>query len=209
MLNGNRVIAIRARARRGWPIKKIARAFGVSRNTVRRYARQQSWAVIQTKHPGPAGQFELELVQRVARRWRTTDQSELESALTLHVASLYRKRNTVTDWKAFLITALNAKANNWLRDRQRHHRDLVSIDQVALEGNEQPAPPDITDTNTDDQFLIDRLRRKLPPALSRVLDALVAENYDQTRAAIRLGVHRNTIRNALRRIRVIAKNLAN
>jgi DNA-directed RNA polymerase specialized sigma24 family protein len=203
VLNGNRVVAIRARVRRGWSIKKIARTFGIARNTVRRYTRQG---------PAPCGpaktsldaEQELELVRQVARRWDTRDPGELESELTLKLAKIYWRKTIATNWKRLLIRALNLAAINWLRNRQRRERHVAAMDPQSLQQGELDASTadaaTLLDIGFDDSAAIQHLRPALSTFLRRVLDALIADNFNQTQAAIRLGVHRNTIGNALRKI---------
>jgi len=206
VLNGNRVIAIRTRVRRGWSIKKIAHAFGVSRNTVRRYTRQGATPC------GPPTRAlldvpqELDLVRRIARRWDIRDSDELESALIDKLAEIYPQKTVVAHWKAFLITALDRAAINWLRGRRRRERHLVPFD-ASREGEHEPSVGDIyprIDVSIDNNTTrLKRMRHVLPPFLRRVWDALIAEDFDQTRAGQRLGMHRNMMRKAIRQIRIV------
>lgn len=211
MLNGNRVIAIRARARRGWSINKIARAFGVSRNTARRYVRQGAIACGRPRADAFGPREGLELVRSIARSRRSADPDELESALTAHLAKIYVQRTRVADWQAFLITALTRRARSWLRDRRRHERRFTSVDLpeslASTAGSTMADIGAVWDVDIDDRLTLERLRDALSVSLRRVLDVLIIENFDQTRAAQHLGVHRNTIRNALRRIRSLLKGL--
>ena len=203
MLNGNRVIAIRARARRGWSIKRITSFFGVSRNTVRRYTRQGPPSCGSRKNASLDVQQELELVRRIARKWESRDPEELESALTLKLAKIYPKKSDATNWTAVLVTALNRAAINWLRGCNRREKHVAASNARSLQDGELDASADaapFVDIGFDETPLIQRLRPALSPFLRRVWDALIAENFNQTQAAIRLGVHRNTIRNAVRKI---------
>jgi hypothetical protein len=66
--------------------------------------------------------WEVDLARQIAQRRRTADPDELESDLTLHLAKLQHLRRKVNDWKAFLITALSRRADNWLRNRRRQEQ---------------------------------------------------------------------------------------
>ena len=207
MLNGNRVIAIRARVRRGWSIKKIARTCGVSRNTVRRYRRQGATPCGLPHAPFLESGRELELVRRIARRYHTPDPDELESVLTLKLAEVYPQKTVVDDWHAFLWTALDRAAMNWLRGRRRQEGRVTSFDRAPPSGE----PHDVSaaeigavvDVPIVDRLALERARRVLSPFLRRVWDALIAAHLDQTKAAQLLGVHRNTVRKAIRQMRIV------
>ena len=271
VLEGKRVIAIREKARRGGSIKAVSRQVDVSRNTVRRYLRQDLLAGVQ-KRPRTrrltfrwreqlsswvpdrgrwrAGKvqrrlaghgvivsvrtlrrevarirrtralearrarntverqvdWEVGLVRRIAQQRRTPNHDELESELTFHLARLRRVRRSsaVKDWKAFLITALTRKATTWLKKQSHDSRHLSSLDAPIAEEDVAARPAhDLigsTDMSPEDRWTLEQLRREVKERDGRVLDALVAENFHQGRAAQRLGVHRNSIRNALRRI---------
>jgi transcriptional regulator with XRE-family HTH domain len=210
VLNGNRVIAIRARSRRGWSIRKIARTFDVSRKAVRRYTRPGRTFGRPSKKAPLDIQQELDLVRSIARRWRTPDPDELESELTDKLGAIYHQKLIVDDWKAFVITALNGAAINWLRGTKRRERHIASRDRPLSEGEYQPSVSGIeavSDVRVGDELPIRRmhkvLRKVLPPFLRRVWNALVAENFDQGRAAVRLGMHRNTIGKATRQIWIV------
>jgi DNA-directed RNA polymerase specialized sigma24 family protein len=209
VLNGNRVIAIRARARRGWSLKKIARVFGVSRNTIRRYTRQDEPSQDPSKKPSLDARQELDLVRLEAHRWNTPDPDELESELTLKLVEIYPYKPVVDNWETFLITALKRTALNWLRSRKRRERRVASSSlSPSQEGEHGVDAVDIAavfHVSDGGGHAIKRMRKVLPPFLRRVWDALIAENFNQTRAAKRLGVHRNTVHNAIRRIRIILK----
>lgn len=209
MLNGNRVIAIRARARRGWSIKEIARTLGVSRNTVRRYLRRGPGSCAPEKTCAFGPKQEWDLLCRVAWRYNTPDRDELESHLITVVAKTYRKKAIVDDWAAFLAESLHNAALNWLRSRRRQER-------LVTPATRSPQPDDerdlgavelaaAVDVNLDDRLALETVRDALSPLLQRVWDAMLAVNFDQTQAAKRLGLHRNTVGKALRQIGIILK----
>ena len=156
-----------------------------------------------------SAQWELALARQIAQSRRTADRDELESDLTLHLAKLQHRRHDVRDWKAFLITALNRRADNWLRDLRRKGEPLTSLDAPRrVTGEEEVTAFDIvphSDPAPEDLLAFKRVRADLNTHLRRVWDALIHERFSQTRAAKRLGLHRNTIGKALRRIRRVLK----
>jgi DNA-directed RNA polymerase specialized sigma24 family protein len=277
VLEGKRVIAIRDKARRGRSIKAIARDMGVSRNTVRRYLRQDLTPVAQarpyarrlsaalldelSKRIGSARWWrtaavqrwlggrgvvvsartlrrevarhrrerartslrpaaidvvergddesaaqELQLVRQIARRQRTTDPDELESVLTLHLARLRLRKHSVANWKAYLITGLTWKAKNWLRDRALEGERVMALDAPSqiLEDSDVATLHEVIgrmDASPDGRLALRRIRRSLRGRNKRVLDALIANDFNVADTARDLGMHRNTIGKAKRRIR--------
>jgi DNA-directed RNA polymerase specialized sigma24 family protein len=182
----------------------------VSRNTVRRYMRPGTTVCGPSKKPRLDAQQELEWVRRIAHRWRTPDPEELESELTVKLVAIYSKKFIVDDWKAFLIKALNGAAINWLRGHRRRERHIASFNLAVPEGEYESnvsGREAVSDVKAGDRLPLRRinkvLRKALPPFLLRVWNALVAENFDQGRAAVRLGVHRNTIGKAKRQIWIV------
>jgi DNA-binding protein Fis len=161
---------------------------------------------------GAHGRFEkweFELMKQIAHRRRTSDNDELESALTAHLAQLQRVRTGVTDWRAFLITALNRKADNWLRDRRREERRFTSLDrQLRPEGEETTTLQEHiqrAESSMDDRIALDTVLEEMNPRLKAVWDALIEERWNQVRTANRLGIHRNTLRKALGQIHMLFK----
>jgi len=203
VLNGNRVNAIRARALRGWSVRRIARVLGVSRNTVRRYTRPWAKSYASPSKTKLDIRQELELVRRLALRWGRRDPDELESELTSKLVDIYPQKHAVDNWRGFLITALKRAASNWLRACRRRERHVASEDRLAPEAGLGEANSDLlaVDVKRDGRLLHERIRRVLPRSLLSVWDALIAEQFDQTRTARRLGVHRNTIHRTIGKIR--------
>ena len=204
MLKGNRVSAIRTRARRGWSVHRLVERFGISRNTVRRYLRQGQ------AEPSPTGpadtvEFELRLVRRIARRLLPDDPGELESELTLHLATLLPRRRAVKKWMGFLFNALWRKGLSRLKQRKKQSERIISIDSPVT--NDDPTGVTLLDkmaSSNPPLELIQELRAvrcRLTRFDRDVLDALISERFNITSAARRLGVHPNTIYNAVRRVR--------
>lgn len=190
----------------------ITRGVNVSVRTVQRAVADLRGTARACNVPSPghdSAQWELALTQQIAHSRRTSDPDELESDLTLHLAKLQHLRSQVDVWRAYLITALSRRADNWLRNRRREEQPLTSLDApLRVTGEEEVTALDIVqhrDAAPGDLLAFERVRADLNNHLRRVWDALIQEDFSQTRAAKRLGVHRNTIRNALRQIRRVLK----
>lgn len=267
VLEGTRVNAIRDRARLGDSIKQLARRFGVSRNTVRRYLRLRIEPGEQSRvHARRLTQTQLEEAQRdfladprrnaaqlhrdlgrsgvvvgvrtlrrivadlrgrssstttaegarrgddgslrilraVVRAHRCADPDELESALTLHLAELQRRiRTDAAPSPALVWTALTRKARNWLRSQARRTAHITVAMQPRGDGDVADFAEAVgeADVAPDDRLALERVYPLLRAFDRRVLAALVAAHFNKTLAAQRLGVHRNTVDNALRRVR--------
>jgi RNA polymerase sigma factor (sigma-70 family) len=200
----------------------IARGVPVSVWTVRRAVGDLRPAGIHKggPHPADAPQFqpssaersqlewEFQLLRQIARKLGGGDPDELESALTLHLARVRLRRSYVRDWKAYLWRALYRKGLDWLKDRRRDRENVTSFDQpVSIDAPELTLEARVSDRESAqaDPAILRRIRRALDPWTRRICDALIQTRMNQTKAAELLGVHRNTIRNALRRIRKKSK----
>ena len=154
-------------------------------------------------------EWEFKLLRRIAARFGGHDPEELEADLTEHLATLQPRQFDVRNWKAFLRTALRRKALNWIRDRKKRRQREISFDRRESTEDETTVPDRLADRGLSpvvDPAILRAVRRALDPWLRRVFDALILERMNQTRAAIRLGVHPNTIRHALQRISKRLKN---
>jgi DNA-directed RNA polymerase specialized sigma24 family protein len=155
--------------------------------------------------PGRAGtvDVDLDILRRVVRAHRCSDPDELESLLTLQLANMTEQaRKNAEDWPAFLWTVLTRKARNWLRDQARYTERLLSLDKLPVGDDTSFAEPaGGEDAVPDDRLALERVGPTLRAFDRRVLAALVAESFNKTRAAKRLGVHRNTVDSALHRVR--------
>jgi len=151
---------------------------------------------------------DVELVQGVAASFQTTDPAGLESDLMLHLLRLKRHPpRGLRNWEAHLSVALHNKALNWIRDHPSPTQDFTSLDAPL---------PGLRQQDDDAATLLDRIRAaerdldfeieigdllgRWDPWLSAVWKALLQTDGNLTNAAIRLRVHRNTIRAAVRRI---------
>jgi DNA-directed RNA polymerase specialized sigma24 family protein len=180
---------------------------GVSRNTVRCYLRRDPDPRRPKKKRFFRADEELDLARRIARRYRTSDREELESHLITVIAEAYPKKALVDDWKAFLATSLHNGALNWLRSQRRYEQrvtiagrrptsenedDVNAIDRVAS-----------VDLSIDDRLAFDRALEDASPLMRRVWDVMPLTNFDQTEAARRMRVSRNTVGKAWRQLRLL------
>ena len=154
-------------------------------------------------------------MRKVAASFRTTDRAALESDLMLHWLDLKRHtRRDIRNWNAYLKTALRNKALSWLRDRQEAEADqkLVSLNMPlpkATIQDEEPATLEdrlkSAEPNLDFLIAVGDLLEKCDPWLCAVWKALLQTDGNQTRAARRLRVHRNTIRHSIQLIEELLK----
>lgn len=148
------------------------------------------------------------MLRHVARRYGKPDPDELESALTVVLAKVHPKKTVVDNWPVFLRVALRNAALNWLRAQTRRTQRISNNLPSPLPGEldvilEHFAA--VTDVNPDDALALERVRGTLAPFLLAVWDAMIAQGFDQSRVAPLLGVHRSTIRRALRQIALVLK----
>ena len=148
---------------------------------------------------------EYALVRSVATRIRTTERDDLESVLAIHLLQLKaRFGKTASDWRAFLGTALRNKASNWIRDRQlaeSRHRPLD-----IGRGEDEPEQPiahshAARDPPLEFNAAIRAARAELDERLRDFWDTLLELDGNQAKVARRFGIHRNTVRLWIRRIR--------
>ncbi len=201
---GNAALVHRLLAERG-----ISASIRTIQRVVANVRRQRSVTDVPEVPAEHFERWELDLARAVARSARTTDPDELESELTLHLARLQsRFRSRITNWKAFLITALNRKARNWIRNQQTRGKRTTSLNAPIVESVEATSLEETlhaTESDPDHQMAIKRAWDELRPELRRVWKALQKEHGNRRRAARRLGVHPNTLRQRIRRIHEIFK----
>ena len=193
----------------------------VSVRTLRRYVaqlrRERRHTMLQKRLRGERLlEWEAKLPERIARRRNTADHEELTSALMDHMIRLRRKRwkgtnAPIKNWKGYLIKALTNKASDWLK-RQATHRQRFSSLETSPEAEEIGSRPweavfRIRELSSKDRRTLHRAWCHLRPGDQIILDTLIAENFHLGRTAIRLGLHRNTIGNALRRIQSVFRPL--
>jgi DNA-directed RNA polymerase specialized sigma24 family protein len=103
---------------------------------------------------------------------------------------------------------LNRKALDWLVAQQKTGRNTTSLDESIGDGGDDRASsiPDAIGISPDDHLAFAQAREVLPKHLRRIWDALIAEGLNKTRAAKRLGVHRNSMTNAMPRIAKVLRD---
>jgi DNA-directed RNA polymerase specialized sigma24 family protein len=142
--------------------------------------------------------WELDLIRKIASRFRTTERDELEAELAKKLADLKsRPLSGVRHWQAYLAKFLFNKASNWIRDSRVRENKSTPLPDEHFEASifrESAA----TDENLPIAFR--RVWNEIDPDLRRFWQILLAENGNQVATAKRLGVHRNTVRLWIRRI---------
>ena len=149
--------------------------------------------------------WEYALIRSVAARIRTTDRDDLESVLSIHLLRLKaRFETTARNWRAFATTALRNKASNWIRDRQLAESRLTPLDRAQSDETERPIADTLgaRDPPPELRVIVQSARAELDQHLRNVWDALVETSGNQVEVARQFGVHRNTVRLWIRRIRI-------
>lgn len=153
--------------------------------------------------------WEFQLIRRIANRFGAGDPTELESTLVEHLATLLPPQPHVRNWKAYVRTALRRRALNWNRDRKQERLREMSLDRPLSTDDEAITVHDRlpgVEASPLTREILKRIRRELDPPLRQVCDAMIQENMNRTRAAKRLGIHRNTLGQRLRTIHERFKN---
>lgn len=145
----------------------------------------------------PIELWELDLVSKVARAFRTTEREELEAELAKRLCELKSKNlSGIRNWRGYVAKFLYNKASNIVRSwRLRDKRERI-----------QEPPERWTAATTENQniaFDFARLWRSLNPELRQCWHVLIEEGGNQGRTARRLGKHRNTVRRWIREIRTL------
>lgn len=144
----------------------------------------------------------MEMIRLVAQAFRTPDREELRGVLAEKLVVLKQRKNpAIRDWRAYLAKFLYNKASNWVRDaRARERRHQIGPAHLAARSREaRGVYPEIT----HDAAALAAARDELSHDLRRFWDILVQENGNQTRAARLVGIHRNTGRAWVQKIREI------
>jgi DNA-directed RNA polymerase specialized sigma24 family protein len=156
--------------------------------------------------PGEIEPWEFDLIRKVANRFETTEREDLEAELALILFRLKASRpSSIQNWKSYLAKALLNKASNWIRDgRARQSRNVP----LLAPGQQEPGAGFITeegvpgrDVDDDLQLALKLLSDELGPDLLRLWELLIEENGNQVAVARRLGMHRNTVRLWIQKIR--------
>jgi RNA polymerase sigma factor (sigma-70 family) len=153
----------------------------------------------------PIQQWELDLIRAVVKESCEREADELEAELAQTLAHLkIRIPPGIRNWKAYLREALRNKARNWFRNRRRRRRREMPI---LAAGDESPHGALISEESLatreahDLRIALAQLWDKLDPGLRDLWTLLADENGNQTAVARLLGLHRNTVRRRMYRIR--------
>lgn len=151
--------------------------------------------------------WELHLISKVTRAFRTEDRDELAAELARRVAGLKsHPPRDIRNWRAYLAKFLYNKAANWVRDeRARQRRQVPVIAEESL----HPAEETLNlSTSADFQELalgLVNVWNHLDPELQRLWQLLLEEDGNRTAAGRRLHRHRNTVRLWIDRIQTILR----
>lgn len=145
--------------------------------------------------------WELEMVRVVVRAFRTEEPEELQAHLSQKLATLkHAPHPMIRNWKAYIAKFLYNKGANWVRDtRARQRRFPIDLSGIT----ERATPPTGHGDTAETAVALASATMELPSQLRRFWDVLVQENGNQTRAAEIVGVHRNTGRLWVAKIREV------
>jgi RNA polymerase sigma factor (sigma-70 family) len=154
--------------------------------------------------------WELELVRKVARAFRTTEKEDLQAELAGKLLTLKnRSPSGIRDWKAYATKFLYNKADNWIRRWRASEHKKVALLETTEEAVSEPyvskvvleAPP----REPDLQIAFNRVWDELDPQLRALWEMLLEAKGNQTGVARRIGKHRNTVRLWVRKIQQLLK----
>jgi hypothetical protein len=154
----------------------------------------------------PVELWEVDLLRKVASRFRTSDRDELEAELARKLLVLKSKTPTmIRNWRAYLAKFFFIKASNWIRDeRARTYRHAVLADETDDDAN--PAGMRVAEKSNTPPELAPAFAAvwdQLSPAHRSLWTVMVEENGNQVRAARRLNKRRNTVRAWTRQIQQV------
>jgi DNA-directed RNA polymerase specialized sigma24 family protein len=163
--------------------------------------------------PGKHGEiepWEFDLIRKVASRFETTERQDLEAELARSLFLL--KTGTpahIRNWKAYIAKALLNRASNWIRDwRVRQSRNVPLLPPGEEDSGKGFSTEDALfalEAEADIRLALKLVRDKLGPDLHRLWDLLIEEDGNQLAVARRLGMHRNTVRLWIGKIRRVLK----
>ena len=154
--------------------------------------------------------WELDLVRKVARAFRTTERDDLEAELAGKLLKLKSHLpSDIRDWKAYASKFLYNKADNWVRASRAREQKKVALVEMAEENVSEryvskallQAPP----REPDLQIAFARVWNELDPQLRALWEMLLEAKGNQAGVARRVGKHRNTVRLWVRKIQQVLK----
>ena len=150
------------------------------------------------------------MIRKVANRFETTERQDLEAELARSLVLL--KTGTpahIRNWKAYIAKALLNRASNWLRDwRCRQSRNVPLLppgEEESAKGFMAEDALFAREADDDLRLALKLVCDELGPDLLRLWDLLIEENGNQRAVARRLGMHRNTVRLWIGKIRRVLK----
>jgi DNA-directed RNA polymerase specialized sigma24 family protein len=154
--------------------------------------------------------WELELISKIAKRFRTSEGDDLKAELARKLLVLKNTPSShIRNWHAYVAKFLFNKAANWVRDERARQLRHGPIEATAETGESMHLFPKsefgLPGQNEDVSIAFAQLWRALDPELRRFWQVLAEENGNQVQAARRVGKHRNTARHYMQRIRAIAR----
>jgi DNA-directed RNA polymerase specialized sigma24 family protein len=140
---------------------------------------------------------EFELIAKVAAAFRTTEREELRAELANRLLELKSTPNpAIRNWKAYLAKFLYNKASTWVQAQRRRERRVRSFEAPDPDNPDMPIrePRAGGETEPGLPLALAGLWTDLDPELRRFWLVLAEEDGNQSRAARRLKIHRNTAR---------------
>jgi len=151
--------------------------------------------------------WEFDLIQKVANRFETAEREDLEAELSRILLRLkVAKPAHIRNWKSYLAKTLLNKASNWIRDwRFRQSRNVPLPAPSEEHGGGFIIEKGVPGLEIDDDFqlALKLLSDELGPDLLRLWELLIEENGNQLAVARRLGMHRNTVRLWIQKLRQV------
>jgi len=140
---------------------------------------------------------EFELIAKVAQAFRTTEREELQAELARRLLDLKRNLNpAIRNWNAYRAKFLYNKASDWVDAERRRERRTPSLDAAATDDSARriPEPREKEKGAPTLPLALTDLWGQLGPELKRFWIVLAEEDGNQSKAARRLNIHRNTAR---------------
>jgi RNA polymerase sigma factor (sigma-70 family) len=152
--------------------------------------------------------WELEMVNKVSRAFRTAEPEDLQAELARKLLELKRRMPpNIREWKAYLAKFLYNKASNWVRDSRNRDRRRLALTWEIVEGGSGIFGRGILrslEKETVVRIALAELLNEFDPEVRELCESLLQENGNQAKVAARLGIHRNTVRLWIRKIRSAA-----
>lgn len=149
--------------------------------------------------------WELDLARKVASAFRTSERPELEAVLTALLLELKVRRPAgVRRWKSYLAKALYNRASRWMRKSRTHEQRTQRLDEGTR--NPEAALNEVleqTSQKSDLEMSFSDAWKDLNSLDQLTCQVLLEEEGNHTAAALRLRIHRNTVRLRLKRIREV------